>query len=58
MKIMLKWVEGVRGIILVPDGNEETIYELGLCKETNNQVKALALYQGLKFLDPICIKKI
>ena len=39
------------------DGNKEMTYEWGLGKVTNNQVEALALFQGLKYLDTNYIKK-
>jgi ribonuclease HI len=41
-----------RVIVLDPNGKQEVSFKWGLGGATNNQAEALALYQGLKILDP------
>lgn len=45
------WQMRVRSISISKERQELTI-EWGLARKTNNNAKELALYQGLKILDP------
>jgi hypothetical protein len=47
----------VGGIILDPEGNIKNTFEWGLGKYSNNQVKELALFQGLRIINEKHIKK-
>jgi len=44
-------VTGEGGIIVDIEGNNENFFEWRLGRATNNQAKALALYQGMRIVD-------
>lgn len=44
-------VAGARGIIVDLEGNEENCFAWGLGRFTNNQVEALALFQGMRIVN-------
>jgi ribonuclease HI len=58
VKIVILRVAGVEGIILDLEGNHENTFEWGLGRASNNQAKALVLFQGLRIIDENHIKRI